>query len=44
VSSVLSFIAAGKIDLDARDLGQATQLLRMLWSGTFGNGGAHAQY
>jgi hypothetical protein len=38
VSSTLNaFIAAGKIGLDARELGQATQLLRLLWSHTFGN-------
>jgi hypothetical protein len=44
VSSTLNaFIAAGKIGLDARELGQATQLLRLLWSHTFGSsGGAHA--
>jgi hypothetical protein len=40
VSSTLNaFIAAGKIGLDARELGQATQLLRMLWSHTFGDRG-----
>jgi hypothetical protein len=40
VSSTLNaFIAAGKISLDARELGQATQLLRLLWSHTFGSGG-----
>jgi hypothetical protein len=40
VSSTLNaFIAAGKIGLDARELGQATQLLRLLWSHTFGEGG-----
>jgi hypothetical protein len=46
VSSTLNaFIAAGKIGLDARELGQATQLLRLLWSHTFGSGGgAHAQH
>ena len=38
VSSTLNaFIAAGKIGLDARELGQATQLLRLLWSHTFGD-------
>ena len=38
VSSTLNaFIAAGKIGLDARELGQATQLLRLMWSHTFGN-------
>jgi hypothetical protein len=38
VSATLNaFIAAGKIGLDARELGQATTLLRMLWSHTFGN-------
>jgi hypothetical protein len=44
VSSTLNaFIAAGKVNLDARELGQATQLLRLLWSHTFGSsGGAHA--
>jgi hypothetical protein len=37
VSSTLNaFIAAGKIGLDARELGQATQLLRLLYSHTFG--------
>jgi hypothetical protein len=37
VSSTLNaFIAAGKIGLDARELSQATQLLRLLWSHTFG--------
>jgi hypothetical protein len=40
VSSALNaFITAGKIGLDARELGQATQLLRLLWSHTFGEGG-----
>jgi hypothetical protein len=44
VSNTLNaFIAAGKVNLDARELGQATQLLRLLWSHTFGSsGGAHA--
>ena len=38
VSSTLNaFIAAGKIGLDAREFGTATQLLRLLWSHTFGN-------
>jgi hypothetical protein len=38
VSATLNaFIAAGKIGLDARELGNATQLLRLLWSHTFGN-------
>ena len=38
VSSTLNaFIATGKIGLDARELGTATQLLRLLWSHTFGN-------
>jgi hypothetical protein len=43
VSSTLNaFIAAGKIGLDARELGQATQLLRLLYSHTFGSpAGAH---
>jgi hypothetical protein len=42
VSSTLNaFIAAGKIGLDARELGQATQLLRLLWSHTFGDGGGN---
>jgi hypothetical protein len=37
VSSTLNaFIAAGKIGLDARELSQATQLLRLLWGHTFG--------
>jgi hypothetical protein len=37
VSSTLNaFIAAGKIGLDARELSQATQLLRLLWNHTFG--------
>jgi len=41
VSATLNaFIAAGKVGLDARELGQATQLLRMLWSHTFGAAGA----
>jgi hypothetical protein len=46
VSSTLNaFIAAGKISLDARELGQATQLLRLLWSHTFGSdGGAHGHH
>ena len=40
VSSTLNaFIAAGKIGLEARELGQATQLLRLLWSHTFGDRG-----
>lgn len=45
VSATLNaFIAAGKVNLDARELGQATQLLRMLWSHTFGSGGAHGHH
>jgi hypothetical protein len=46
VSSTLNaFIAAGKISLDARELGQATQLLRLLWSHTFGSdGGARGHH
>jgi hypothetical protein len=46
VSSTLnSFIAAGKVGLDARELGQATQLLRLLWSHTFGSGeGDHGHH
>jgi hypothetical protein len=42
VSSTLNaFIAAGRIGLDARELGQATQLLRLLWSHTFGSSGGN---
>lgn len=37
-STLNAFIAAGKVNLDARELGQATQLLRMLWSHSFGAG------
>jgi hypothetical protein len=46
VSSTLNaFIAANKIGLDARELGQATQLLRLLWSHTFGSdGGARGHH
>jgi hypothetical protein len=40
VSSTLNaFIAAGKINLDARELGNATHLLRRLWNHTFGDRG-----
>jgi hypothetical protein len=40
VSSTLNaFIAAGKINLDARELGNATHLLRRLWNHTFGDHG-----
>lgn len=39
VSDALNaFIAAGKINLDARELIQATTTLRMLWSASFGTG------
>lgn len=39
VSSALNaFIAAGKVNLDARELIQATTTLRMLWSASFGPG------
>jgi hypothetical protein len=42
VSSTLNaFIAAGKIGLDARELGNATQLFRRLWNHTFGAGGGN---
>jgi hypothetical protein len=42
VSSTLNaFITAGKVSLDARELGQATQLLRLLWSHTFGASGGN---
>jgi hypothetical protein len=45
VSATLNaFIAAGKVNLEARELGQATQLLRMLWSHTFGSAGAHGDH
>jgi hypothetical protein len=46
VSSTLNaFIAAGKVGLDARELGQATQLLRLLWGHTFGSdGGSHGHH
>ena len=37
-STLNAFIAAGQVKLDARELGQATQLLRMLWSHSFGPG------
>jgi hypothetical protein len=41
VATVLgAFIAAGRVGLDARDLEQATTLVRSLWRVTFG--GAHA--
>jgi predicted DNA-binding antitoxin AbrB/MazE fold protein len=33
-----AFIAAGQVKLDARELAQATTLLRMLWSSQFGDG------
>jgi len=40
VSSTLNaFIAAGKVNLDARELGNATHLLRRLWNHTFGDRG-----
>jgi hypothetical protein len=39
VSAMLNaFIAAGKVNLDARELIQATTTLRMLWSASFGTG------
>ncbi len=37
-SALNAFIAAGKINLDARELIQATTTLRMLWSASFGPG------
>jgi hypothetical protein len=44
VSSTLNaFIAAGKINLDARELGNATHLLRRLWRHTFGDRGVPAR-